>query len=98
MLENRDKGVNAAVAWCSALNSENPTDDSWQRCVYPFIREAFVSDLQMFEGFVAKIGEFLGADTWLMSVLKSDLETSRKIEALLEESKAARSRPAATGK
>jgi hypothetical protein len=85
MKENRGKGVDAAVAWCAALNAENPTDDLWQRCVYPFIHEAFISDLRMFEGFVAKTGEFLGADTWLMSVLKSDLDTSRKIEALLEE-------------
>jgi hypothetical protein len=90
MKENRDKGVNAALAWCAALNAENPTDDSWQRCVYPFIHEAFISDAQMFEVFFTKIGEFLGADTWLMSVLKSDLDKSRKIEALHEERRAAR--------
>lgn len=61
------KGVEYALDWCRDLAKENPADDTWQRCAYPILRGVFALCDTERDDFVAKLGEMLGEDAFLVN-------------------------------
>ena len=51
------EGLAYAIEWCKALEIENPGDDTWKKCVHPFLREAFLHCPKLKEELAKAIGE-----------------------------------------